>query len=356
MSNLPQTMPAAVYRGPHDVRVEEWSVPEPGPGEVLVETGWCGVCGTDLHTVIDGWGRPGFVPGHEWSGTVVAVGEEVTSVKPGDRVVGGPDPTCGDCAPCRAGRPSLCTERGMPGALGSGDHVFQGAFARYVKTGETSAVKIPGGVDLRAAALAEPLAVALHAITLSGIRAGQRAFVAGAGPIGALIIAALEAQGVGDVEVSEPSAARRDLASRLGASRVVMPDELDVPTIAEPMRLRPDPFDAAFECSGKAQAMEAALTQLGKAGTLVLVGTGMQPPHFDGNRILLNELVITGAYEYDVGGFPAALELLASGKLPVDTLVEADDVPLSGLLDAFERLARGEIAGKVLVRPTAGEE
>lgn len=354
MTELPETMAAAVYHGPHDVRVEQWPLPEPGPGEVLVETGWCGVCGTDLHTVIDGWGRPGFVPGHEWSGTVVSVGDEVTAVTPGDRVVGGPDPTCGECAPCRAGRPSLCAERGMPGAIGG--EVFQGAFARYVKTSEASAVKVPDGVDLRAAALTEPLAVALHAITLSGIREGQRAFVTGAGPIGALIIAALKAKGVDDIEVSEPTEARRDLATRLGASKVVAPDDLDVPTVAEPMRLRADPFEAAFECSGKAAAMEAALTQLGRAGTLVLVGTGMQPPQFDGNRILLNELVITGAYEYDAGGFPAALDLLASGKLPVDTLVEADDVPLGGLLDAFERLARGEIAGKVLIRPTTEED
>lgn len=345
---LPETMPAAVYHAPHDLRVEEVPVPELGPTDVLVEVGWCGVCGTDLHTVIDGWSRPGHIGGHEWSGTVVAVGTNVDTVRAGDRVVGGPPPTCGVCEPCRRQRPSLCVERGMPGAVGAAP--FQGAFARYVMVGVAEAVPVPDGLDLRAAALTEPLAVALHAITLSGVEPGQRAFVTGAGPIGALIIAALGARGVDDVVVSEPSPVRRRLAERLNAE-VVTPDELDVPSIAEPMRMSPDPFHAAFECSGKAVAMEAALAQLGKGGTLVLVGTGLEPPKFDPNRILLNELVVTGAYEYDASGFDDALALLASGTVPVDVLVEPDDVPLDGMLDTLEALARGEIAGKTLIVP-----
>lgn len=341
-------MPAAVYHGPHDLRVEEVPVPEVGPTEVLVEVGWCGVCGTDLHTVIDGWSRPGHIGGHEWSGTVVAVGDRVDTVAGGDRVVGGPTPTCGACEPCRSQRPSLCVERGMPGAVGAAP--FQGAFAGYVKVDAAEAVPVPEGLDLRAAALTEPLAVALHAINVSGVQPGQRAFVAGAGPIGALVIAALKATGVDDVLVSEPSVVRQRLAERLGAE-VVTPDELDVPSIAEPMRMRPDPFHAAFECSGKAVAMEAALAQLGKGGTLVLVGTGLEPPKFDPNRILLNELVVTGAYEYDATGFNDALALLASGAVPVDVLVEPDDVPLTAMLDTLEALARGEVAGKALIVP-----
>jgi threonine dehydrogenase-like Zn-dependent dehydrogenase len=97
--------------------------------------------------------------------------------------------------------------------------------------------------------------------------------------------------------------------------------------------------------------MEAGLSQLVRGGTLVLVGAGIEPPRFDPNRILLNELVITGAFTYDKDGFEQALQLLASGAIPIDALLEPDDVPLDGLLDAMRDLAEGRLAGKVLVRP-----
>ena len=97
--------------------------------------------------------------------------------------------------------------------------------------------------------------------------------------------------------------------------------------------------------------MEAGLTQLARGGRLVLVGTGMHAPRLDNNRILLNELVITGAYNYDANGFASALALLGSGDLPVDLLIEPEDVPLSGLLDAMQKLATADLAAKVLVVP-----
>jgi threonine dehydrogenase-like Zn-dependent dehydrogenase len=153
---------------------------------------------------------------------------------------------------------------------------------------------------------------------------------------------------VADVVVSEPHPARRALAERLGATAVA-PDELGAPRM--PFELVNDPFDAALECSGHAVAMEAALAQLKRGGTLVLVGAGMHHPRFDNNRILLNELVITGAYVYDPDGFPRALELLASAKFPTDVLIESEDVPLDGLYDAVERLVSGELAAKVLIAP-----
>lgn len=339
-------MPAAVYHAPHDLRVEAVPVPDVGPNDLLAEVAWCGVCGSDLHTVIEGWGRPGTIGGHEWSGTVVAVGAEVGGWSVGDRVVGGPSATCGTCDPCKAGRPSLCVDRPTPGM-----DAYRGAFATYKLLTADEAVPIPDGLDLRAAALTEPLAVALHALTQGGVSTGDRVLVTGAGPIGALVIAALVARGITDIVVSEPSETRRKLAERLGASEVVEPATLDVPSSFEPMKLRADPFDVVFECSGKDVAMEAGLAQLGKGGSLVLVGAGVNAPRFDPNRILLNELVLTGAFEYDASGFDDALGLLSAGAVPVDVLVEPSDVSLAELLETCERLFRGEIAGKVMVNP-----
>jgi (R,R)-butanediol dehydrogenase/meso-butanediol dehydrogenase/diacetyl reductase len=347
MAVLPATMPAAVYRGPRRLEVEERPVPAPAAGEVLVEVSHCGVCGSDLHFVLEGWGRAGSVGGHEYAGRVVDLGAGVTGWAVGDGVVGGPRPACGACRACAAGRPSLCAGRDAPGAGGP-----DGAFARYVQVPAGALVPVPPGLDLRTAALAEPLAVALHAINRSGVAAGGRALVCGAGPIGALVVAALRARDVG-VVVTEPGAARRRLAAGLGAE-VVTPDELDVPPFGDPGRVVEGAVDVAIECSGRASAMEAALTQLVRGGTLVLVGAGIEAPRFDHNRILVNELVVTGAFEYDAGGVDDAVGLLASGALPVDDLLEPTDVALPDLLAAMERLARGELAGKVLVTPNPG--
>jgi threonine dehydrogenase-like Zn-dependent dehydrogenase len=339
-------MQAAVLRGKDHLEVSDVPVPSVGPGDVLVAVDWCGVCGSDLHMVLDGWGAPGGWGGHEWTGRVAAVGPGVTRWAEGDAVVGGPSVRCGECRACRAGRPSLCEGRDTPG-IG----LEQGAFATYTRTREDELLAVPDGLASRAAALTEPLTVALHGITQSGVVPGQRALVLGAGPIGALSIAALRALGVDDVTCAEPGERRRALAAKVGATAVCHPDDLDVPSRAEPGRVVDGAVDVVLECSGHASAMEAGLAQLIPGGTLVLVGAGMASPRFDPNRILLNELVVTGANCYDQDGFERALDLLVAGALPVDDLIEPEGVGLDGLLDAMHGLAEGRLAGKVLVQP-----
>lgn len=340
------SMSAAVLRGKGRLEVEQVPVPRVTERDVLVEVGHCGVCGSDLHMVLDGWGQSGAIEGHEWSGVVAAVGSSVTSWSVGDRVVGGPPPRCGECRECRAGRPSLCAQRDTPGV-----GAWQGAFARYKLVDERELLRVPDGLSMRAAALSEPLAVALHGITRSGVVAGERVLVLGAGPIGALTIAALRAMGIEEVKVSEPSPLRAELAARLGASEVVPPALLEAPGPHEPGRVVDDAVDVVLECSGRGDAMEAGLAQLRRTGRLVLVGAGMAAPRFDPNRILLNELTITGAFCYDADGFERALGLLASAAVPADLLIEPADVPLTGALDAMRDLASGRIAAKVLVAP-----
>jgi threonine dehydrogenase-like Zn-dependent dehydrogenase len=211
---LPDGMPAAVYVDGGSLEVRRLPVPEPAPDEVLVEVSHCGICGTDLHLVLERYARPGSVLGHEWSGTVVAAGREAGDWEEGARAV-------------------------------------------------------------------------------------------------------------------EPSALPRAPMGRPVA----------------------DPFTVAFECSGHASAAEAALDQLDYAGTLVFVGTGHEMPRVNHNRMIVLELSAIGAYNYDAGGFRPALDLLASGTLPLDLLIEPDDVALDDLLATMRRLAAGELAGKVMVRP-----
>ena len=336
-------MDASVYVGDGVLEVQQVEVPSPGPGDVLVEVGQCGICGTDVHLVLERIARPGTVLGHEWAGTIAAVGDEVRDWEVGDRVVCGPTPGCGTCRACRSGRPSVCLDRPLT------DHLdFRGAYARYVVAPADQLLAIPDRLSIREAALVEPTAVALHAVTLSGVSTEDRVLVTGAGPVGLLVTAVLHAQGVHDVTVSEPSPIRRAHASKVGAARVVEPHELPRSRMGAPVD---EPFSIVFECTGRADAAEAAIDQLDFAGTCVLVGTGHELPRINHNRVIVLENTIIGSYNYDAGGFAPALALLASGAMPLDVLAEPVDVSLDELPEALRRCAAGELPGKVMVRP-----
>jgi 2-desacetyl-2-hydroxyethyl bacteriochlorophyllide A dehydrogenase len=336
-------MPAAVYTGDGLLSVRSVPVPTPGAGEALVEVSHCGICGTDLHLVLEQYARPGSVLGHEWAGTVRATGDGVDGTLVGSRIVSNPTPGCGTCRACRRGRPAVCLRRPPV------DHLsFRGAFCRYVIADASRLLPVPESLSLRAAALTEPTAIALHTCSVSGVVPGDRVLVTGAGPVGLLMVAVLRARGVADITVSEPATARRERARALGATRVVEPSELPRAPMGRPVDV---PFTIAFECSGNARAAEAALDQLDYAGTLVFVGTGHELPRVNHNRTIIMELSIIGAYNYDADGFAGALALLDSGALPLDLLIEPDDVALDGMLPTMHRLAKGELPGKVMVRP-----
>jgi 2-desacetyl-2-hydroxyethyl bacteriochlorophyllide A dehydrogenase len=346
MIDLPEAMPAAVYRQPGEVVVEERPVPRPGPGEVLVEVDHCGICGTDIHLMLEGWGRPGIVAGHEFTGHVADLGPDAVGWEIGQPVVGGTSPRCGRCRRCLEGKPSQCENQD---SIVGGGH--DGAFAAYVVTRAESLLALPAGLTTRQAALAEPMAVALHGITRSGAAPGDRVMVIGAGPIGALSIAVLVARGIGPVIVVEPGERRRQLARDLGAAQVIGPDDLERFPSWEPERRAERAVHVVLECSGRKEAIESGFHQLLRGGTLALVGAGIEPLSFDPNRFVLNELHVVGSFLYDRDGFSRGLDLLASDGFPVDRLIEADDVPLDRLSEALAGLANGRFAGKVLVVP-----
>jgi threonine dehydrogenase-like Zn-dependent dehydrogenase len=340
-------MPAAVYVGEGAIEVQQLAVPELGPRDVLVEISHCGICGTDLHLVLEKYARPGSVLGHEWAGTVGAVGTEVTEWDLGTRVVGNPLPGCGTCRACRRGRPSVCLRREPPDLL----DFSRGAFCGFKVADAHRLLRIPDNLPTRSAALTEPTAIALHTVNLSGVCTDDRVLVTGAGPVGLLTTAVLRARGVRDITISEPAPKRRERALAVGAHTAFAPDELPRAPMGRPVDA---PFTFAFECSGNARAAEGALDQLDYAGTLVFVGTGHEPPRVNHNRVIVLELALMGAYNYDAAGFGPALELLASGDLPLDLLIEPVDVLLDELAPTIQRLAAGELPGKVMVRPEVG--
>jgi 2-desacetyl-2-hydroxyethyl bacteriochlorophyllide A dehydrogenase len=225
---------------------------------------------------------------------------------------------------------------------------FRGAFCEYLTVRAHQLARIPDQLTIRGAALTEPTAIAIHTVNLAGVAPEDRVLITGAGPVGLLTIAVLRARGVADITVTEPSPVRRERALAVGAGRAVGPEILARAPMGRPVD---EPYTVAFECSGRASAAEAALDQLDYAGTMMFVGTGREFPRVNHNRAIVLELTIMGAYNYDADGFAPALELLASGTMPLDLLIEPDDVPLSGLLATMEALARGDIPGKALVNP-----
>jgi (R,R)-butanediol dehydrogenase/meso-butanediol dehydrogenase/diacetyl reductase len=339
-------MPAAVYKGDHTISVEHVPIPEPGPSQVLLEVSHCGICGTDLHLMMEDWGRPGSIGGHEYSGVVTALGSAVQGWAIGDRAVGGPKPGCGACRVCQSGQTHLCTAGAKEGGPPT-----SGAYAAYKAVEAAALFRVPESLNLRTAALTEPVAVALRGVHRAATKPGDRVLVTGAGPIGLLTVAVLTANGVTDITVSEPNPKRRQLAERMGAPIAITPDELERPPVSTDLAAAP--YQAAFECSGHADALEAGLANLDRAGTLVLSGTGMRRPRLDSNRVIVHELVVTGTVEYTQDDYRAALDLLAAHRLPVDELIVPEDLPLTRLQWAMEQLMAGELAGKVMVVPDA---
>jgi (R,R)-butanediol dehydrogenase / meso-butanediol dehydrogenase / diacetyl reductase len=339
-----ETMPAAVYLGDGEIAVRELDVPTLTPTEVLVEVSHCGICGTDLHLVLERYARPDSVLGHEWAGTIAAIGTDVRGWDIGTRVVQNPTPGCGECRACRRGRSSVCLRRDAPDLLA----FTSGAFCRYKVVPASALLRVPDSLSTRAAALTEPTAIAIHTVNLSGATPEDRVLITGGGPVGLLTTAVLRARGINDITVSEPAALRRERARAVGAARVIEPTDL----ARAPMgRTVAEPYTIAFECSGHAAAAESAFDQLDYAGTLVFVGTGHDMPRINHNRAIVLELSIIAAYNYDIEGFAPALDLLASGLLPLDDLIETDDILLDDVLGTMHRLAAGELPGKVMVRP-----
>jgi 2-desacetyl-2-hydroxyethyl bacteriochlorophyllide A dehydrogenase len=337
-------MPAAVYVGGGEIEVQQVPVPDFGPAEALIEISHCGICGTDLHLVLERYARPGSVLGHEWAGTIAALGADVSGWEIGARVVLDPTPGCGRCRACMRGRSSVCVRRKPPDLL----DFSRGAFCRYKVVPAAQLLRVPDALSTRDAALTEPTAIALHTVNLAHVSPDDRVLVTGGGPVGLLTTAVLRSRGVRDIVVSEPAPARRRCAVAVGATTAVAPDELPRAQMGRPVDA---PFTVAFECSGHAAAAESALDQLDYAGTLVFVGTGSAPPRVNHNRVIVMEQTLIGAYNYDAEGFRPALELLASGALPLNLLIEPVDIRLDEVLTTMHRLTAGELPGKVMVTP-----
>ncbi len=334
-------MLAAVFRR-GELHLEELPIPQPGPGQVKIKVRYASICGSDLFLVSSGRVRDGTILGHEMSGEVEEIGEGVEGLCPGQGVIVRPI-GCGRCPPCKRGQENLCSKRL---AIGLGE--LPGAFAQYLVVPKGMVIPIPAGLDLALAALAEPMATALHAIRLSQIAPRDRVVVIGAGGIGLCCVAVLRALGIRDILVSEPAPGRRQRALALGAQSAIDPVEENLAKACADW-CEGGEISAVIECAGKAETVDQALKIVSPGGKIALVGLAKGTLEWAPALAMLKELKIQGSFANTQKECRECLEMMASGRIKPREIVERE-VPLKELPEVFRSLMATPTDGKILVR------
>ncbi|WP_323677281.1 zinc-dependent alcohol dehydrogenase family protein [Halorubellus sp. PRR65] len=338
-------MDAAVLTDVGEMEVQTRDRPEPDPGDVVVQVAACGVCMTDYHVYHGALGaNTPVVLGHESSGEVVAVGDDVDGFAAGDRVAINPVLPCNACSACKRGDTHLCENNTSVG--GAGEKIIDGAFAEYVRVPASNVERI-GDVPYEYAALAEPLACCVHGADRANVTQGDSVALVGAGPIGLMLLQTLRNRGVAPIAVSELDEDRRDLAKKFGADLVVDPAEEDpVETIREEI----GPVEASIEVVGKVATIEQAHAMTADGGTTLIFGVPdqdatMEVSPFD---IYFNEIDIHGTYALTRESFERAVTLLRTERIDAASLI-TERIGLDDIPSAFDRMERAEGLKKMVV-------
>lgn len=331
---------------PGEAGIEDVSISEPGPGEVLLRVASCGICGSDVHAFRSDagfeWVRSPVTLGHEFSGTVEAVGPGVTRVSVGDPVVAVAIQGCGLCVACRAGSTQLCQQRVAVGLS------RDGGMAEYAVMPEQHLVPVPDGLELAVAALGEPLSVAVHAVNVrADIQPGQKVVVSGPGPIGILcgMLARFRGAEVLLTGVGQDSESRLPAAESVGLQTANLSEK----PLKEHLR---DSFgdhapDVWIESSGSVRALGSALESVRPGGTVIVVGIYAEDMVFAPTLAVRRELSLLFSYSCNYADYQAALDLLGSGAIDPRPLLSK--YPLADASRAFEAVGEGRAVKAILV-------
>ena len=346
------TMKAVVYYGAGDIRIENIPVPDCGRDEIRVKVEACAVCGTDLKSYKFGNPRikAPLTIGHEFSGTIETVGEEVTGYMEGERIVMATSVSCGGCYYCRNGWNNLCTNLAPMGFS------YPGGMTEYViipslaiKNGHV--VKVPDGIEAQLAALAEPLSCAVNACENIGIKDGDVVVVIGAGPLGLMNIYVARKNGAGKIILSQRSKQRREKAKTLGCEVVVDPENEDLVSIVheETGGLG---ADAVIVTAPAKEPQELALDLVRKRGTVCLFASLPSDNSLikiDSRRIHYGEIKITGSSDSTARHVRRAIDFLRKNDFPRNILV-SHVLGLEEIFRAFD-LMTSRKAMRVVLRP-----
>ena len=336
-------MIAAQYIGNKSFEVVAGSSVAPAAGEVRLNVGYVGICGTDMHIyhgVMDSRVNPPATIGHEISGVVAELGEGVEGFSVGEKVVVRPLDWCGECPTCNAGHTHICQNLKFMGID------TPGAFQNSWTVKARALHKLPENVDLQQGALIEPLSVACHDIRRSRIQAGEKAVVLGGGPIGQLVAAVTKSVGA-EVLVSEPNDSRRKFAQEKLGVKTVNPLEEDLNAFVEEWTGTKG-ADVVFEVSGVKPAIDSMTRIAGRRGRIVMVAIHSQAPEIDLFQFFWKELELLGARVYEAEDFDWAIDLIASGKIDVKPFISSVH-DLKDIGKAFVGMDRNLIGMKALV-------
>jgi (R,R)-butanediol dehydrogenase/meso-butanediol dehydrogenase/diacetyl reductase len=313
--------------------------PVPGEGEVVVQVGRCGICGSDLHMTEDAaYGcKHGDVLGHEFAGEVVALGKGVEGLKSGELVSVIPLKSCGHCEYCRKGEVQWCAQFGLQG----------GGYAEYALTRPNQCVKLPQDVSLADGAIIEPLAVALHGVNLSGLQQGDKVLVLGGGPIGLAVAFWAKRMGAAKVAVQDVAGFQQARALEMGADLFVV-DPADPVGSAE--RALDGKADIVFECVGVPGLIAQGVDQVRNRGTILLLGLCTRPDTFNSFAMLSKEVRLVTSAFFTRQEYEAALDALAQGAIEPRLLV-TDTIALADTPEVFESLKHRTSQCKVLIAP-----
>jgi 2-desacetyl-2-hydroxyethyl bacteriochlorophyllide A dehydrogenase len=335
-------MRAIVFPRPGAYELVERPDPRPGPREVVVRVEAVGLCGTDLH-VLDGEFAPTvypIVPGHETTGIVHQVGDEVSHLVPGDAVAVDPSLYCGDCHYCTAGRPNLCDNWN-----GAGVARTDGSTADLVSSPAANVHKLPDSVDLRLAALIEPLACAIHGYDLLPRRMGEHYLVYGAGTMGLMMAQLAPRAGAASVAVVDHNPSRLAAAHDVGVDQAVeTPDAVG----------RADGWDVVIDCTGAVPAIEDGLDRVRRGGTFLQFGVAAADARASFSPFIVyhDEISVIGSMAV-AHSFGRAVEMFGAGVLRAEPMI-SHSFRLEDYGEAIEMFRRG--AGRKLqIRPPATE-
>ena len=331
-------MKALVLESKANFSIRDVEIPAIQSNQVLVKVAYVGICGSDLDRYFNGkvHNYP-VILGHEFSGIITEVGNEVTDVEIGDRVAVAPLVPCEKCSSCESGNPALCENYSF---IGSRE---QGAMAEYVAVNAKNVLPLPDYITDQEAALIEPLTVAIHGIEKLHIRAGDRAVIFGAGTIGMMSLLTLQAKGAGEITIIDLDQRKLEMARELGASAIINSSEVDLNTY---FKENPRP-KVVVETAGVPQTQVQSLSVVEKMGQIVYIGTAKKEITFPANvfeRILRAELKVFGSWMSYSAPFPgfewhAALQYMKDGRIDVKPLIhevnslEVKEEPFKKMID-----------------------
>jgi (R,R)-butanediol dehydrogenase/meso-butanediol dehydrogenase/diacetyl reductase len=342
-------MQVGLVTGRRRVELKEFPEPQPEAGKAVVQIAYCGICGTDVHAYQSGEPYNPAICGHEWGGTVSAVGEGVDLTE-GDRVAIGIAGPCGHCPTCRRGDAEHC-EAAFAGLIGLGPLAApHGGFASAIAIDASRLYRTDDTIGDVEAALLEPATIAVHAVRRTPMALGDSVVVLGAGPIGLLVGQCARAAGAGALVVIEPQPGRRKRASELGADLVIDPAEEDSAERIAAFTGRQG-ADVVFECAGIPATIDMAVRLCRRGGAVSLVGVPAAASSIDGAAWLVKEIRLVSSLGYLREEFEISQSLVTDGRLQLAPL-HTTTVGLGSLAEAFDGLAAATEDIKVLVDPT----